>query len=78
MDRSVPFMPERGKVYRLHGQKTEFLCVSGTPELGKALAQNTKTGWRMTVRGPRRYPDGTIEWDYSTGGRFAPLEKEES
>ena len=66
--RTVPFLPEVGKVYENHGGGT-FRCLEnkcGTT----AVMQNVKSGWTFTAHGCRRYGDDTIEWDYSTGGRF--------
>ena len=34
---------------------------------------NTKTGWTLTAHGLVQYEDGTIEWDYSTGGYFGEV-----
>lgn len=68
--RTVPFVPEAGKVYRNHGGGT-FRCLR---ELGGTTVemQNTKSEWTFTAHGCRIYGDGTIEWDYSTRGRFEP------
>lgn len=64
---------ETGKVYRNRGGG-EFRCV--TPgylpiEKGNARMQNVKTGWTFLAHGVQMYEDGSIEWDYSTGGYFA-------
>lgn len=61
-----------GEVYRNKGGG-EFRCT--TPdlpgyELGVERLQNVKTGWTFRAHGIREYPDGTIEWDYSSGGYF--------
>ena len=66
--RSMPFAPVPGEVYENHGGGT-FRCLRslyGT----EAEMQNIKSGWTFTAHGCRRYQDNTIEWDYSTGGRF--------
>ena len=34
---------------------------------------NEKSGWTITVHNVRMYDDGSIEWDYSTGGHFLPV-----
>ena len=36
----------------------------------EAWMQNTVSGWTLVAHGITRYEDGTIEWDYSTGGGF--------
>ena len=35
-----------------------------------ALVQNDVSGWTCLAHGIRQYPDGTVEWDYSTHGSF--------
>ena len=32
--------------------------------------ERVKDGWRLTAHGVIEYEDGTIEWNYSTGGHF--------
>ena len=34
---------------------------------------NVKSGWDFIAHGLRRYFDGSIEWDYSTGGCFGEV-----
>ena len=66
---SSPFCPEEGMTYRNAGGGT-YRCTRayGT----KALMVNTKSGWSFCAHGCRIYFDGSIEWDYSTGGAFDP------
>lgn len=66
--RTVPFLPEVGKVYENHGGGT-FRCMSLKGGC-TAVMQNTKSGWTFTAHDIVRYGDGRIEWGYSTGGRF--------
>lgn len=40
-------------------------------EDGKAIMQNVASGWSFTAHGIGIYEDGTIDWDFSTGGVFA-------
>lgn len=40
--------------------------------------RNTVTGWTMVVHGCGMYPDGTIDWDYSSGGKFEDLTPEDT
>lgn len=35
------------------------------------LMRNIATGWTLKAHGCGVYPDGTIDWDYSTNGYFA-------
>lgn len=36
-----------------------------------ATFERVKDGWRLYAHGILEYEDGTIEWNYSTGGRFS-------
>ena len=65
---TVPFLPEIGKVYENHGGGT-FRCLSLKGGC-TAVMQNVKSGWTFTAHDIVRYGDDTIEWGYSTGGRF--------
>ena len=40
--------------------------------LGEHIAymERVKDGWKLDAHGVIQYADGTIEWNYSTGGRF--------
>lgn len=62
---------EPGRMYRNRGGGT-YRCITGA---GDAVArmQNTASGWMLLAHGTQMYPDGTIEWNYSTEGHFAPL-----
>lgn len=63
--------PAQGNVYRNKGGG-EFLCIRGYD--GNAVMQNIASQWTFEANGVIQYEDGTIEWDYSTGGHF--VEKE--
>ena len=61
-----------GEVYNNRGGE-EYRCV--TPQwlpypVGEERMQNVKTGWTFRAHGIVQYQDGSIEWDYSTGGYF--------
>lgn len=64
--------PERGKVYKNKGSG-EFFCIRGFD--GNAIMKNIASGWTFKANGVIQYEDGTIEWDYSTGGHFERLLK---
>lgn len=68
---SSPFCPDVGSIYRNAGGGT-YRCesASGTD----AWMTNIKSGWHFKAHGCRAYFDGSIEWDYSTDGRFTKLE----
>ncbi len=59
--------PEQGKIYTNKGGG-EFICLRGYK--GDAVMKNTKSGWTFKAHGVQQYENGTIEWDYSTGGHF--------
>ena len=68
------FTPEVGKTYQNRSGGT-YLCThvyeGDTVEpSSNARMVNTATGWTMLCHGLVQYPNGTIEWDYSTGGHF--------
>ena len=45
-----------------------YKCL--TSNLNGALMRNVHTGWTLYANVITLYEDDTIEWDYSTGGRF--------
>lgn len=67
------YNPRNGKAYKLHstrrGGESIYICTGAVGD-GCAVMQNTKSGWQLFAHGIGIYPDGTIDWDYSTGGRF--------
>lgn len=70
MNKEYPqlFTPVAGETYRNHGGG-EFRCLEVS--LNMATFVNVKSGWTLNAHGVRKYSDGSIEWDYSTNGRFA-------
>lgn len=46
-----------------------YRCLSKTGSSDPIL-RNTASGWTFTAHTITMYQDGTIEWDYSTGGCF--------
>lgn len=71
-----PFTPVKGEVYEnVAGGK--FLCESRwEDDLHRPCAWmiNIETGWSLTAVGIVRYENGTIEWDYSNGEGFLPID----
>lgn len=64
------FSPVKGEVYRNQGGG-EYRCVkAGNAWSENPIMQNVKSGWTLTAHGVGIYDDGTIDWDYSTGGYF--------
>ena len=37
---------------------------------------NVRSGWSFLAHGVGIYPDGRIDWDYSTDGRFTKFVEE--
>ena len=67
------FSPVVGEVYENAGGG-RFTCRSSNGNHGRM--QNIASGWDCVAHGIVRYEDGTIEWDYSTGGQFLPKPEE--
>lgn len=64
------FTPRQGDTYRNRGGGS-FRCLrSCAMHIHSAVMQNAASGWTFTAHGCGIYEDGTIDWDYSTGGRF--------
>lgn len=68
------FTPIPGKVYKNQGGG-EYRCLraDGIFLPFTATMQNTASGWTFIARGCGIYTDGTIDWDYSTGGKFETI-----
>lgn len=60
------FVPKRGQIYKNKGGG-EFLCLESSLA---PLMVNINSGWTFTAHVCAMYEDGSIEWDYSTGGMF--------
>lgn len=64
------FTPKVGEIYRNQGGGT-FRCLWASGDrLGEAQMQNIASGWTLDAHGCGIYEDGTMDWDYSTGGHF--------
>ncbi len=59
---------KHGEIYKNRGGGT-FKCI-GRYHADAYEMQNTATLWTFTAHVITQYQDGTIEWDYSTGGKF--------
>lgn len=58
---------QEGKIYKNKGGG-EFKCLTSLSH--GAWLQNVKSGWFFQAHVVTKYEDGSIEWDYSTDGRF--------
>lgn len=57
-----------GKIYTNRNDK-DYLC-KGLREPGCYIMERTTDGWTLEAHIITMYEDGTIEWDYSTGGHW--------
>ena len=75
----TPFSPEPGKIYELASPSGgRFLCKGlwyGT-QLFDTWMINVRSGWSFLAHGVGIYPDGRIDWDYSTAGQFTNFQLE--
>ena len=64
------FTPKAGQKY-LNDNGTVYTCLRSWPgDLpGEAIMQSPG-GWTFTAHSCGLYDDGTMDWDYSTGGSF--------
>lgn len=66
------FNPKVGEIYENAGGGT-FKCLDLIDDFVKdniALMQNEKSRWTFKAHGCGIYPDGKIDWDFSTNGHF--------
>lgn len=63
------FVPTPGIVYPLR-PGGRYQCLERLRYPHDAIMRNTASGWTLKAHGCGIYPDGTIDWDYSTGGHF--------
>lgn len=66
--------PTPGTVYK-NRHAASFYCETVTCD--GAVMKSVASGWTMLVHGVQQYEDGTIEWDYSSGGYFDEKWREE-
>ena len=68
------FTPTPGEVYRLQNSSeyiSEYKCLCVAADMPhQAILQSTTIRWTFLAKGIGRYENGTIDWDYSIGGRF--------
>lgn len=63
----MPITPKEGRVYHNRNGR-DYLCIGS--EDGAPTMQRVTDGWTLEAHGVVQYEDGTIEWGYSTGGRW--------
>lgn len=57
-----------GQTYTNHNG-SDYLCKS-IQDSNSAVLERVKDKWTLVAHGIEKYEDGTIEWDYSTGGHW--------
>lgn len=62
-----PFAPTPGEIYENRGGG-KYLCQFFYKDTAGMI--NVNSGWDFEAHGCGIYPDGKIDWDYSTKGRF--------
>lgn len=65
------FAPAPQQVYE-NAAGGSYACLASFADCSGVMI-NIKSGWRIMCRGIGMYDDGTIDWDYSTGGEFAEV-----
>ena len=71
MSKRTSFTPRVGKIHQNQSGGTfRCLAVVGSDDEHNVIMQNTKSLWTFQANGCAIYEDGTIDWDYSTGGHF--------
>lgn len=72
MERKYIF-PVIGRIYR-NRNGSDYLCTQvlrhAQPSDSLADFERITDGWCLTAHGVVQYEDGTIEWNYSSGGRW--------
>ena len=67
-NKRTKFTPETGRTYTNAGGGS-FRCLRADGPT-EAVMQNVASLWTLRAHGCGIYEDGTIDWDYSTGGHF--------
>lgn len=61
------FIPAKGETYDNEGGG-RYLCLDAYG--ANAWFRNINSGWTFVAHNCHLYPDGSIDWDYSSHGRF--------
>lgn len=72
LDEAKRIIPQEGAVYE-NRNGWRYLCVASPTEKDTddaATLQRVSDGWTLKAHNVYQYPDGTIEWDFSTGGHW--------
>ena len=70
------FIPTNGRIYENAGGG-RYLCDYAQKNDCTAWMKNVASGWTCLAHNIVIYENGTIEWDYSTGGHFESVPENE-
>lgn len=73
LDEAKRIMPEEGMVYT-NRNGYRYLCTAAPDSQGAdqgAVMERVTDGWTLKAHNVYLFSDGTIEWDFSTCGRWA-------
>lgn len=59
--------------YNLHESSAVYECIEAVEDAYSSYTyrlRQTVTGWEIVAHGVNMYGDGSIDWDFSTGGFF--------
>ena len=62
--KAIYITPQPGALYR-NRNGDAYRC-----ETQQGVMRRVSDGWTLIAHGIQQYEDGTIEWDYSTGGHW--------
>lgn len=71
-ERAKRIIPQEGAVYE-NRNGWRYLCVASPTEKDTddaATMQRVSDGWTLKAHNVYLYPDGTVEWDFSTDGHW--------
>ena len=70
MEKNIDAVLEKGSIYKnRNGQ--EYKCI-WVGDLCAGML-NVRSGWFCVAYGVKIYEDGTIDWNFSTGGHYAEI-----
>lgn len=65
--------PITGRIYRNRNGR-DYLCIQTIrhtlPDDSLAVFERITDNWHLVAHGVMQYEDGTIEWNYSSGGHW--------
>lgn len=68
----VKLYPEVGRHYVDPRRMSRYVCLYVDTD-GTAILQNVASKWTFKAHGLGMYEDGSVDWDYSTGGHFVKV-----